>query len=166
MNGIHIRKGYLPGAIGRVVELHGCYYSRHWGFGSFFEAKVAREIALFMDSYDDQRDGLWTAAIEDRVQGAIVIDGAHAEGQGAHLRWFVVSERLQGQGIGGRLIGEAMAFCRSRGYARVYLWTFEGLHAAHRLYEKAGFELVVQQEGRQWGREVNEQQWVLQVHGV
>ncbi len=166
MNGIHIRKGYLPGAIGRVVELHGRYYSRHWGFGSFFEAKVAREMALFMDSYDDKRDGLWTAAMDDRVQGAIVIDGAHAEGQGTHLRWFVVSERLQGQGIGGRLLGEAMAFCRSRGYGRVYLWTFEGLHAAHRLYEKAGFELVAQQEGRQWGREVNEQQWVLQVHGM
>ena len=36
-----IHKGYVPGAIGKVVELHGTYYAQHWGFGLFFEAKVA-----------------------------------------------------------------------------------------------------------------------------
>ena len=33
--------GYCPGALGRVAEMHAEYYHRHWGFGLFFEAKVA-----------------------------------------------------------------------------------------------------------------------------
>lgn len=53
--GMRIRKGYRPGAIGRVVELHGRYYSKYWNFGLFFETKVARELSEFMDRYDDGR---------------------------------------------------------------------------------------------------------------
>jgi hypothetical protein len=41
MTDVRISKGYAPGAIGRVVEMHGDYYARHWGFGVFFEAKAA-----------------------------------------------------------------------------------------------------------------------------
>jgi hypothetical protein len=52
-----------------------------------------------------------------------------------------------------------MTFCRDCGYARAYLWTFEGLHAARHLYEKAGFALAIEQRGTQWGAEVNEQQY-------
>ena len=33
--------GYRPGANGRVTEFHGRYYHRHWGFGLYFESKVA-----------------------------------------------------------------------------------------------------------------------------
>ena len=158
---IGIRRGYRPGVIGRVVELHGRYYSKHWDFGVFFETKVTRELSAFMDRYDDEHDGFWTATLDGKVEGAITIDSQDAEGQGAHLRWFVVSEVLQGQGVGGRLMNAAMDFCRSKGYERVYLWTFEGLFAARRLYEKAGFELVEERKGRQWGLEVNEQRFEL-----
>jgi hypothetical protein len=35
--------GYVPGGIGRVTELHATYYHQEWGFGLFFEAKVATE---------------------------------------------------------------------------------------------------------------------------
>ena len=87
---ILIHKGYLPGAIGRIAELHGRYYSANWGFGSFFEAKVARELADFVDRYDSERDGFWTATKDGRVQGSIVIDGIDAPTKGAHLRWFIV----------------------------------------------------------------------------
>ena len=40
--------GYLPGAIGRIVELHANYYSLNWGFGLFFEARVAKEMSEFL----------------------------------------------------------------------------------------------------------------------
>lgn len=66
---IGIRRGYRPGAIGRVVELHGCYYSKYWDFGVFFETKVARELSAFMDRYDDERDGFWTAILDGKVEG-------------------------------------------------------------------------------------------------
>ncbi|MCF8104401.1 MAG: GNAT family N-acetyltransferase [Desulfohalobiaceae bacterium] len=157
----YIRKGYRPGAIGRVVELHGRYYHQNWNFGLFFEGKVARDLSEFMDRYDEGRDGFWIADRNGRLEGSIAIDGVQAREQGAHLRWFIVSAALQGQGLGNRLLDEAMAFCKNMGYGRVYLWTFEGLQAARHLYEKAGFKLKEQYQGRGWGRQVNEQHFEL-----
>ena len=55
-----------------------------------------------------------------------------------------------------------MAFCQSRRYQHVYLWTFEGLHAARHLYDKAGFRLVHEQRGTQWGHDVTEQRFELE----
>ena len=152
-----ISKGYQPGAIGRIAELHGTYYADHWGFGLFFEAKVATELSAFLKTYDPQRDALWVATLDNRVEGGIAIDGSDAAGRGAHLRWFILSDRLRGHGVGQQLIARAVDFCAANNYPGIYLWTFEGLDAARHLYERAGFRLVRQQKGIQWGTEVNEQ---------
>ena len=157
-----IHAGYIPGCIGRIAELHGAYYHAHWDFGLFFEAKVAAELSAFLQRYDERRDGLWTAVVGGRVEGAVVIDGIHAHGEGAHLRWFIVSDTLRSQGAGRRLIETAIAFCREKRYPRVYLWTFRGLDAARHLYESLGFKLIHQQEGTQWGTTVSEQRFELE----
>ena len=156
---VSIAKGYLPGCIGRITELHARYYSRRVGFGLPFESKVARELADFCTRYDDQRDGLWLALSDGLVHGSIAIDGGHADSEGAHLRWFITSEELRGRGTGNVLIRAAMDFCKDRDYRRIYLWTFSGLSAARHLYEKSGFKLVHQQRGTQWGLEVDEQRF-------
>lgn len=163
MPDIEIAKGYIPGAIGRVAELHGTYYHAQWGFGLVFEAKVAAELVEFLGRYDDARDGFWIASLERRVEGSVTIDGLHAEDEGAHLRWFIMSDALRGRGVGNWLLTTAIDFCRSRGYTRVYLWTFEGLSAARHLYEKIGFTLVEQRRGTQWGTTVNEQRFELRL---
>jgi len=163
MSNVEIVKGYIPGSIGRVAELHGIYYHDHWDFTIFFEAKVATELSEFLGRYDKKYDGFWTALLEGRVEGSITIDGIHAKKEGAHLRWFIVSDILRGRGIGNRLIKEALNFCRNKGYRRVYLWTFEGLNTARHLYEKSGFELVEEYRGKQWGIEVNEQRFELEL---
>ena len=163
MADVEIGHGYVPGAIGRVAELHGTYYHRHWKFDLFFEAKVATELAAFLGRYEPERDGFWTASLGGRIEGSITIDGLHAGDEGAHLRWFIMSDAARGKGIGKRLIGTAIDFCRSRGYPRVYLWTFAGLEAGRYLYESAGFELVEHRQGTQWGTEVEEQRYELSV---
>jgi N-acetylglutamate synthase-like GNAT family acetyltransferase len=122
---------------------------------------VTTELSEFLGRYDEKLDSFWTASLKVRVEGSIAIDGIHAEKEGAHLRWFIVSDVLRGRGICNRLIKEALNFCRNKRYKRVYLWTFEGLNAAKHLYEKNGFELVEQNEGIQWGTEVNEQRFEL-----
>ena len=152
-----ITKGYLPGSLGAVASLHGSYYNEHWGFGLFFEAKVASELASFLERYDQDRDGFWIASMDGQVQGEIVIDGSRADTEGAHLRWFIVSDALRGEGAGTELMHVAMDFCRDRGYDKVHLWTFDGLNAARHLYEREGFELVQEHVGDQWGVLVNEQ---------
>ena len=156
-----VRKGYVPGCIGRVAELHARFYHRLVGFGLQFESKVARELSEFCERYNDESDGLWLAVDENRIEGSIAIDGAHAKQDGAHLRWFITSDRLRGTGIGRVLLASAMDFCQSRNYERVYLWTFEGLGAARHLYESVGFRMVHEQSGSQWGKEVNEQRFEL-----
>ncbi len=154
-----LHQGYLPGCIGRITELHARFYAAHTGFGVTFESKVARELAAFCERYDEARDGLWLALLDGQVEGAIVIDSVHAGTDGAHLRWFITSDRLRGTGAGSLLLTEAMAFCDACGYRKTYLWTFDGLAAARHLYERHGFRLVQQQPGRQWGSEVLEQRF-------
>jgi GNAT superfamily N-acetyltransferase len=149
--------GYQPGAIGRIVELHAEYYHRHWGFGLFFEAKVAMELAAFLTRFEKGRDGFWTLLDGDQVKGSIVIDGLKAATEGAHLRWFIVSPELKESGWGKRLMTEAVTFCDALAYRRITLWTFEGLNTARHLYESFGFRLLSQKEGRQWGARVIEQ---------
>lgn len=156
-----IHQGYLPGSIGAIVGLHASYYSQLAGFGLPFEAKVARELSEFCERYDAERDGLWLALQGGDIEGAIAIDGSHAGQDGAHLRWFIASDKVRGSGVGTMLLDSALAFCRLALYHRVYLWTFEGLGAARHLYEKAGFRLAHQQRGNQWGVEVNEQRYEL-----
>ncbi len=159
MADVEIVKGYVPGSIGRVAELNGAYYHYNWGFGLFFEAKVATDLSAFLLRYDEARDGFWTATFNGRIEGHISIDGLHADDAGAHLRYFIVSEAVRGKGIGNNLINTAMNFCREIGHKKVYLWTFEGLHAARHLYEKAGFRLTEQLTGARWGTEVCEQRF-------
>ena len=156
-----ILTGYTPGAIGRIAELHATYYHRYWGFGLFFEAKVATELSEFLSRFDESRDGFWTICFNNRVEGSIAIDGIKALTEGAHLRWFIVSPEMQGRGLGAQLMEQALSFCKGRKYSPVYLWTFEGLHAARHLYEKFGFKLVEQTEGTQWGKKVVEQKFEL-----
>jgi len=158
-----IVSGYRPGAIGRIVELHGTYYAEHWGFGAFFEARMARELGEFVDRFDQQRDGIWTAVSAGRVAGSIAIDGSRPGGSGAHLRWFILDQGQRGQGTGRRLLDEAIGFCRRCGHHRVELWTFAGLDAARRLYEQAGFLLEEERRGTQWGAEVTEQRFALRL---
>jgi GNAT superfamily N-acetyltransferase len=150
--------GYCPGAIGRIAEMHATYYHRHWGFGLFFEAKVATELAEFLGRFDEERDGFWTARRGDRVEGSIAIDGRKARTEEAHLRWFIVSPEIQGGGWGRRLMSEAVAFCDRQEY-RIFLWTFAGLDTARYLYEEFGFRLVSEAEGERWGARVVEQRF-------
>jgi GNAT superfamily N-acetyltransferase len=156
-----LHRGYLPGAIGRIAELHATYYHRNVGFGVYFESRVARELARFCESYAEERDGLWLALADASVEGSIAIDGSHADVDGAHLRWFIASDKVRGTGVGNALLAAALDFCRSRRYDRIHLSTFEGLSAARHLYEKFGFRLTHEEHGTQWGREVREQRFEL-----
>ena len=148
--------GYVPGAIGRITELHGVYYSQNWGFGQYFERWVARGMADFLGRFDERHDGLWVAKAGERIIGGIAVDGGESPVEGAHLHWFIVDEAFHGQGVGRRLFETATDFCRNR-FHRAYLWTFAGLDPARRLYESCGFTLARELDGDQWGITVREQ---------
>jgi ribosomal protein S18 acetylase RimI-like enzyme len=139
--------GYVPGALGRITELHGTYYHQHWDLGLYFEAKVATELAAFLNRFEPAHDGIWLAWEGEKVVGAVVIDGCDAAGEGARLRWFIIDPAYHGRGIGNRLMDAAMTFCREVGFRRIYLTTFPSLNAARHLYEKYGFRLCREVDG-------------------
>jgi len=143
--------GYIPGAIGRITELHAHYYSAHHGFGLFFEAKVATEMSALLNNFNPDRDGFWTASYDGQIIGSIAIDGSEAQSKGARLRWLIVAPGFQGRGTGTRLVESALKFCADRGFGKIYLTTFAGLDAARHIYEKTGFRLVFEERGDFWG---------------
>lgn len=158
---IEIRHGWSPGLIGEVVRAHALYYSREWQFGARFEAKVAREMADFIDRYAADRDRIFCAVRGEALLGSITIDGsdpALAPGE-AHLRWFIVRDDMRARGTGRGLMNAALSFLDAAGYGKCFLTTFAGLDAARHLYESAGFRLLQEAPSTTWGRRVLEQRF-------
>ncbi|MGC5703060.1 bifunctional helix-turn-helix transcriptional regulator/GNAT family N-acetyltransferase [Pseudomonas sp. NFXW11] len=155
----HIAAGYRPGIIGRIAEMHATYYAARAGFGQAFESLVARDMAELMGRLANPRNQVWVALQGERIVGSIAIDG-EGEGGEAILRCFILDDTARGQGLGKRLLAEALAFCDQWGFAATRLWTFKGLDAARKLYEDQGFVLVQEQLGEQWGAAVTEQCFV------
>jgi GNAT superfamily N-acetyltransferase len=153
---------YVPGSIGRLVELHGRYYARDWRFGRYFEAKIASELGELLARLDPSRDGFWIAAEDRNIVGGIAIDGSSDAGS-ARLRFFIIEDSHRGRGLGEQLMRTALDFCRSAGHRHVFLTTFAGLDAARALYERHGFELTEERPDRTWGVEMTEQRFDLRI---
>ncbi|MDX1707677.1 MAG: GNAT family N-acetyltransferase [Desulfobacterales bacterium] len=153
--------GYYPGVVGKITELHAIYYYEHWGFDASFETQVGRELSTFVSEFKQDRDGLWVATVDGKFAGAVAIDGHRAMTEGARLRWFIVDPDFQAAGLGNRLISRAVQFCKAKKYPKIFLWTFEGLDVARRLYERHDFRLSETHEADQWGRRIKEQKFEL-----
>jgi GNAT superfamily N-acetyltransferase len=160
-SGVTIETCHRPGALARCVEMHALHYAALAGFGRGFEAKVAGELAEFSGRLDRPCNRLWLAVRDSTVEGTIAIDGEDMA-PAAHLRWFITADDVRGQGVGRRLLSQAVAFCDQQGFAETRLWTFRGLDAARHLYEAHGFRLVDERAGRTWGEPVIEQCFVRQ----
>jgi len=81
--------GWAPGTLGQVVSLHGRYYAREWGFGPYFQAKVAAGMAEFIPRIDPARDLFLAARRGEHLLASITIDGSETSANEAHLRWFI-----------------------------------------------------------------------------
>lgn len=157
---VPIETGYRPGLLGRLVEMHGRYYAREWGFGAAFEARVAAGLAEFAGRPGAPGNEIWSAWRSGALLGGLAVDGQDLGSGKAHLRWFIVDDGQRGAGLGLRLLSTALDFCDRSGFGEVHLWTFRGLDAARRLYERHGFTLVEEWPGDQWGKRVMEQRFV------
>lgn len=156
---LEIARGYRPGIIGRIVEMHACYYAKHANFGQPFESLVASDMAELMGRLHNPRNEVWVALEGERIVGSIAIDGEGEDGA-AVLRCFILDDSARGKGAGKRLLAEAIKFCDECGFTETKLWTFKGLEAARKLYEDVGFTLQQEQEGAHWGARITGQWFV------
>jgi GNAT superfamily N-acetyltransferase len=156
-----IRTDIRPGDIGRVVEMHGELYAREYGLDHTFEGYVAAGLGEFAVGFDGGRDRLWLAEEGGRLVGSVAIAGR--DGGTAQLRWFLVRPEARGAGLGGGLLGEAVGFCRERGFHSVFLWTISELKAAAHLYRRAGFAPAERTTHDIWGAPHTEERYDLEL---
>jgi len=156
---MEIIEGFVPGAVGRIVELHARYYALEWSFGTFFETKVASELSEFARRYNADRDLVLLGVANDQVHASLILDMKDCadDRRGAHLRWFIASDEVRGTGIGGQMIARAMGHVDKYAGGRCWLTTFAGLMPARALYEKQGFHLVHENDASSYGTTVREQ---------
>lgn len=147
-----------PGDAGYVAYMHGWYYCRYHGFHASSEYYFIKYLADFVG--DPTGGRLWIAEADGQTVGSIAI--VRVDDSTAQLRWFLVDERYQGKGIGGRLIQTALDFCKEKDYTHVFLWTFKGLDQARTLYDKVGFALTEEKSNHEWSSiEIIEQKMEL-----
>lgn len=154
---LELRHGYVPGAVGFVTLLFAQQVGTKFELGLPFESKVARELSEFLERFDERLDLFVVAVLDGEIVGSITIDGSAEPDGVARLRWFAVSPRAQGRGVGRALMFEAMTFCANSDVNYVYLTTIAGLDAARRFYEAHDFKLYDERQGDQWGAPVREQ---------
>ena len=156
---MNFRYKLIPGDIGYLTRLHGILYNREYGYDNTFEAYVARGLADFILNFDNEKERIWFAEDEGKIIGSIAIVKFSEEV--AQLRWYFVHPDHRGKGIGKKLIGEAVEFCRQKKYKSCFLWTTSELKAGAILYTKAGFIKTEEKTHVIWGAERTEERYDL-----
>jgi GNAT superfamily N-acetyltransferase len=162
-SGVHcsLRYDLRPGDLGAILAMHGKLYQLECNYDLTFEGYVAQTLGHFARPHDDKKQRVWIVEREDRlVACAGVLRHAHRVAQ---LRWFLVVPEMRGNGLGTRLLQEALRFARSAGYSSMFLETVAELPAALRLYRSMGFVKTAEQPRTMWGRAVTEQRYELQL---
>jgi DNA-binding MarR family transcriptional regulator/RimJ/RimL family protein N-acetyltransferase len=159
--GFYSLRSHRPGDIGYITHRHGVIYAKEYQLDETFEAYVAKYMAEFIEKYNPAKEKLWVVEQGNEIIGSIAI--AKIDDRIAQLRWLLVEPHMRNNGIGTKLIHDALNFCKNRGYQKVILGTFSDLIIARRLYEKNGFRLVESKSHPIWGQNLTEEQWELKL---
>lgn len=157
---VKIVTGYIPGILGRTLEMHATYYSKLVGWGQRFEADLGTGIADLIRRLDNPVNQAWSVVrtipgnpAQERIEGTIFVDGEKQGEEGvARIRAFILDESVRGLGLGKRLVEEAMQFVRGAGFRECRLQTMRILTPAIKLYEGAGFVEVGEEWEIHWGK--------------
>lgn len=158
-----VRREVRPGDIGAIAALHGVIYSREYGVDADFERGVLATLLEAAErGWPGSREAAWLVELGGRFAGSL---GLTEEGPDeARIRWVLLDPAVRGQGLGRRLISEAVGEARRHGYRRITLDTFSELTQAARLYRAHGFRVVSEERGPRWGRtEINYQRYALEL---
>lgn len=146
-----------PGDLGAVVQAQARLYAQEYGWDQQFEALLCEIVARFIRDFDPAGDRAWVAEAEGRIVGSVFVVRQDAET--AKLRLLYVDASARGQGLGRRLVQEAMGFARESGYLRMELWTNDILTAARKIYESEGFTLISEDRHQRFGKALVGQTW-------
>lgn len=114
-----------------------------WGYGSREELEsVQPDLLNIQGFYQKGRGNFWVAKIAGRVVGTIALIDL-GDGQGALRKMFVASGfRGAGSGVAVALLAVLRSWTLEKGFREIFLGTTEKFLAAHRFYEKNGFQEI------------------------
>jgi len=150
-------------AVNAVVNLHDKYFVQQLNWEATFLDDVEGFLNELMLGFQPNRDGLWLARNESGFIGSIAIDGKQYNKKCARLRVFVVDPSLHHQGVGKALLNHAIQFCKSSGFQRIELWTFDSLIEAGELYLSYDFSIIKERDVVYWGCHLREQLFSLEL---
>jgi GNAT superfamily N-acetyltransferase len=155
---ISIRHDLRPGDVGYITYLHGILYAPEQGWDQTFDSYVAIPLAEFARSRLPGQC-IWIVEDGERIVGSLaIVRFSEIEAQ---LRWLLLVPEVRGQGIGRKLVEEALDFCRDVGYSSVFLWTVNTLPVAAKLYQSVGFGKTEELTHELWGSTVTEVKYEL-----
>ncbi|MGW1555149.1 bifunctional helix-turn-helix transcriptional regulator/GNAT family N-acetyltransferase [Streptomyces sp. NPDC002144] len=154
-----------PGDLGWIVSRNAALYAAEFGWNTDYEGLVARIVADFAEDHDPHLERVWIAELDGRPVGCVMCVRDDAPGT-ARLRLLLVEPEARGLGIGDRLVGAVIDFARGVGYRELVLWTNDVLVAARRIYQRHGFVLSAEKPHRSFGKDLNGQDWRLDLHGT
>jgi len=157
---ISIRHDLRPGDVGCITYLHGILYAPEQGWDHTFDSYVAIPLAEFARSRSPGQS-IWIVEDGERIVGSLAI--VKFSEREAQLRWLLLIPEMRGQGIGRKLVEEALDFCRDAGYSSVFLWTVNTLPIAAKLYQSVGFRKTEELMHELWGRTVTEVKYELRL---
>ncbi|NUR00575.1 MAG: bifunctional helix-turn-helix transcriptional regulator/GNAT family N-acetyltransferase [Streptomyces sp.] len=154
-----------PGDLGWIVQRNAALYASEFGWNTDYEGLVARIVADFAEDHAPHLERVWIAELDGRPVGCVMCVRDEAPGT-ARLRLLLVEPDARGLGIGDRLVRAVVEFARGAGYRELVLWTNDVLAAARRIYRRHGFVLVAEKPHRSFGKDLNGQDWRLDLHGT
>jgi DNA-binding MarR family transcriptional regulator/GNAT superfamily N-acetyltransferase len=154
-----------PGDLGWIVSRNAALYAAEFGWNTDYEGLVARIVADFAEDHDPHLERVWIAELDGRPVGCVMCVRDEAPGT-ARLRLLLVEPEARGLGVGDRLVRAVIDFARGVGYRELVLWTNDVLTAARRIYQRHGFVLSAEKPHRSFGKDLNGQDWRLDLHGT
>jgi GNAT superfamily N-acetyltransferase len=101
---------------------------------------VARETSEeFRKEYFAPASGFWLAWVGSELVGCIALREM-PKGDAAEIKRMYVRAAYRGLGIAQKLLEEAEAFARQRGFRHIFLDTSDEMRSAARLYERNGYK--------------------------
>lgn len=140
-----------------VISRHKTLYYAERHLSGTFSAYVDEIVYRFVENFDARTDCLNILECNGVPAGSIAI--ARADAETAQLRFFMLEPEMRQRGYGNRLMEMALAFCREKGYRKVFLLTITAQVIARHVYETHGFHKTASWDKSEWGDGVIEERW-------